>query len=111
MDTTFTRKELQNLKANLEAKRLQDVAAQQFVVEIISEVMAQAAIGENRRQYTRRDWKLIPMTKELQEGIVAGLRQKFPDSNIYFLPADTDGRRLPLSTSYSAYPMLIVDWS
>jgi hypothetical protein len=110
-DKPLSRADLQNLRSTLEVKRLQDVTVQQFVIEITSEVIAMASAAERKRQYTRREWKLIGMTKEIQEGICAGLRQKFPDCSVYFLPADTDARRTPLSTSYSAYPMLIVDWS
>ena len=105
----ITRADLQNLRATLEAKRLQDVQVQQFVVEIASEVVAMAASPERKRQYTKREWKCISMTKEVKEGILAGLRQKFPDTNIYFVPADTDIRHS--TTCYSLYPILIVDWS
>lgn len=111
MDQPLTRTELQNLRATLEAKRLQDVTVQQFIIEIVSEVIAVAVSPERKRQYTRREWKCISMTKEIQEGICLGLRQRFPDTSVYFIPADTDARRTPLSISYSTHPMLIVDWS
>jgi hypothetical protein len=107
--TPLSRADLQNLRATLEAKRLQDVQVQQFVVEIASEVVAVAAQPDKKRQYTRRDWKLISMTKEVKEGIITGLRQKFPDTTIYFLPGDSDIRHS--STTYSLYPTLLVDWS
>jgi hypothetical protein len=106
--TPISRTELQNLRATLEAKRLQDVQIQQFVVEIASDVIALAASPERKRQYTRREWKLISMTKEVKEGVIAGLRQKFPDTNIYFVPNESDIR---YSTTNTLYPILLVDWS
>lgn len=106
--TPISRTELQNLRATLEAKRLQEVQIQQFVVEIASDVLALAASPERKRQYTRREWKLINMTKEVKEGIIAGLRQKFPDTNIYFVPSESDTR---YSTTNNLYPILLVDWS
>jgi hypothetical protein len=107
--TPLSRADLQNLRATLEAKRLLDVQVQQFVVEIASEVVSVAAQPDKKRQYTRRDWKLISMTKEVKEGIITGLRQKFPDTTISFLPGDSDIRHS--STNYSLYPTLLVDWS
>jgi hypothetical protein len=108
-DKPLTRADLQNLRATLEAKRLQDVQISQFVVEIVSEVLAVAAGPERKRHYMRQDWKLINMTKEVKEGILHGLKQKFPDTKICFPPMESEMRHS--STSYSLHPTLLVDWS
>jgi hypothetical protein len=78
METPVTRKELCNMKENLEKKRLFDITVKQICVEVISDVIAYASDGDVI--YT----KTFSVSPDIREGVCSILRKKFPDSSVYF---------------------------
>ena len=78
MEIPITRKELCNMKENLQNKRVLHSTVKQICMEIISDVIASASDGGVI--YT----KTINVSSDLREKICSIIQAKFPDSSIYF---------------------------
>jgi hypothetical protein len=78
MEIPITRKQLCNMKENMQNKRVLNITIKEICLEVISDVIASASDGGVI--YT----KTINVSSDLREKICSILQTKFPDSSVYF---------------------------